>query len=353
MTRKEILGFDDKWFVFIGIPFVALMVNGIMFGNLAFYKPGLYFGSCQLVALFYTSLFWLVFREIHLWFIKRTSDDTSILKRYLTLIPLILVVYLALKLILDYTIDPLFFDKLPADFKPSRVTEVISSLLFLVLIISIYEGVHFYSIAKRLSIEKEQLVKENVQSQLEGLKNQVNPHFLFNSLNTLSNIIPDEPDRAIRFVQKLSRVYRYILEIREKKLISLKEEQEYLDAYTYLLKERFGENIQIKVNIDESHADDLIVPLSLQILLENAIKHNIISKSKPLYIDIFLNDEHKLVVKNNLQLKKQVMSSTKVGLENIKNRYRFFTDMTVDIIQSSNSFIVVLPLIHRHNITEK
>ena len=179
---------------------------------------------------------------------------------------------------------------------------------------------------------------------MEGLKSQVNPHFLFNSLNTLIYIIPENTDRAIQFVQKLSKVYRYILEIRDKKLIPLEEELDFLHSYIFLLKERFGDNLEVNLSIPSDILVQQVVPLSLQILFENAIKHNIISDKHPLKIEVFFKDE-KLVVQNNLQLKKQAMPSTKVGLQNIKNRYAFFTDEKVDINDDGPYFKVTLPLI--------
>ncbi len=194
-------------------------------------------------------------------------------------------------------------------------------------------------------MEKEKLERENIQSQLEGLKNQVNPHFLFNSLNTLTYIIPEDQNLAVRFVQQLSKVYRYILEIRDRKLICLSEELAFLDAYVFLLKDRFGENFKIDINIPESYLNLKVVPLSLQILMENAIKHNIISALKPLRVEVFIENNLKLIVKNNLQKKNHVMNSTKVGLQNIKNRYSFFSDQKVEVFATTDSFVVSIPLI--------
>ena len=128
-------------------------------------------------------------------------------------------------------------------------------------------------------------------------------------------------------------------------MILLEEELKFLNAYTFLLKERFGENLHIKMNIPDEHLHDKIIPLSLQILFENAIKHNIISSEKPLFMDVFIENGDKLVVKNNLQKKNQVMNSTKLGLQNIKNRYRFFSEKEVEVIVTQESFIVILPMI--------
>jgi LytS/YehU family sensor histidine kinase len=217
--------------------------------------------------------------------------------------------------------------------------------MIIALVSSIYEGIYLNARWKASLIEKELLKRENIESQLEGLRSQVNPHFLFNSLNTLAYIIPQDPDRAVKFVQQLSKVYRYILEIREKKLISLREELKFLDSYIFLIKERFGENLQVDISIPKSIYEENIIPLSMQMLFENAIKHNIISSSKPLTIEVFLQDG-KIRVRNNLQKKKQSMPSTQVGLQNIRNRYAFFTDQRVEVKEDDHTFSVGLPLIH-------
>ncbi|MFQ5446867.1 MAG: sensor histidine kinase, partial [Saprospiraceae bacterium] len=198
---------------------------------------------------------------------------------------------------------------------------------------------------QKTQLEKERLVKENVQSQLESLRNQVNPHFFFNSLNTLAYLIPEDPAKAENFVQKLSKAYRYILEIRDKQLVTLEEELVFLDSYTCLLQERFGENLLVKVDAPEEILPYKLVPLSLQMLFENAIKHNVISTQSPLVIEVFVENTDRLVVKNNLQRKNQTMPSTKVGLENISRRYKLVSDHEVEVIMTQQSFIVILPLI--------
>ena len=132
---------------------------------------------------------------------------------------------------------------------------VLASLMLTFFIVAVYESIFFYSRLQKSIVEREKLERENIHSQLEGLKNQVNPHFLFNSLNTLTYIIPEDPDLAVRFVQQLSKVYRYILEIRDRKLICLSEELEFLDSYVFLLKERFGENFHVEIRVPESFSE--------------------------------------------------------------------------------------------------
>lgn len=329
----------------IGIPIVGLMVNAILFGQLLEEGKFTIFSKCQILATGYTALYWFVFREIHFFFIRKYPGYQLLMKRFMVMIPTLILSFIFVKLVMVFTIDKAFHEWLAKDNIPHELTEIISSFLLLTLIITIYESKYLAHQLRLSQLEKEQLVKENISSQLEGLRNQVNPHFLFNSLNTLSSIISEDQEKAIRFVSKMSKVYRYILEIKDKKVVSLREEFDFLESYTFLLKERFGENIQISINIPEAQMDNYIVPLSLQILFENAIKHNVISKMHPLVLEVYVNEEQKLVVKNNFQKKNVIETSTKVGLQNIKNRYRFFTDTPVEIISTLQHFIVMLPLL--------
>ncbi|MEL7222132.1 MAG: histidine kinase, partial [Bacteroidota bacterium] len=215
------------------------------------------------------------------------------------------------------------------------------------LVLSLYEGVYFYYRWKLSVVEAERLRKENISSQLDALRNQVNPHFLFNSLNTLTYLIPEDEDRAVRFVQQLSKVYRYILEIRDRSLITVAEELDFLEAYQFLLFERFGDNLKIDLQIDPAIRQMYMIPLSMQLLLENAIKHNIISKDKPLHIEITADlVRDGMLVRNRLQPRQQQQASTKVGLDNIRSRYAFYTTDTVLVDTNDGWFSVYLPLLH-------
>jgi LytS/YehU family sensor histidine kinase len=221
----------------------------------------------------------------------------------------------------------------------------VATLLMSSLVIAIYEAISFYLQLQQAEAEKSELERQNVLSQLEGLRSQVNPHFLFNSLNTLIYLIPEDSDKAVRFVQQLSKVYRYVLESRDAKLIPLSEEIDFLNSYIFLQKERFGDNLQVQLRDIPDQSNFGIVPLSLQLLFENAIKHNIVSVEKPLLIEVFAEQDH-LVIRNNLQRKNQVMDSTSVGLQNIIDRYKLLTDRVVNIIISDKYFTVALPIVH-------
>ena len=345
---KNSLGFDDRWLMLPGIPLIAFIINVIMFPAEFSDDPPGFFYHCFTVGIFYTALYWVIFRYLTAYFINKFPKPSEIWKRLSLQISLMILGYFLIKALMDVLIENYIFPHYH-EMEPGFLAQVTSSFLCIFMIWAIYESIIFYAKLQKSIREKEQLQKENIQSQLEGLKNQVNPHFLFNSLNTLTYLIPEDSDKAVNFVQQLSKVYRYILEIKDKKIITIGEELEFLKSYVFLLKERFGENLQIQIHVPTEFLKKKIVPLSLQILFENAIKHNIISTQRPLMISVSVEKE-KLIVKNNLQKKNQVASSTRMGLQNIKNRYNFFTEKEVDVIVTQNSFLVALPMVEQFNL---
>lgn len=221
---------------------------------------------------------------------------------------------------------------------------VIKSWVINTITTAIYEGVFLFGQWKAALVNAEKLKKESLQSQFDSLKNQVNPHFLFNSLNTLATIIPENPSQAVEFVQKLSSVYRYVLQYKDHETVTLKTELDCIHAYFFLQKIRFGDNLSVEINISEPDQRRQIPPLTLQILVENAIKHNIVSSQKPLRVDIYVDDMGLLVTKNNLQKKKSVESSTKIGLQNLMNRFIYIFDKEIDIFETPTDFVVKVPL---------
>lgn len=187
--------------------------------------------------------------------------------------------------------------------------------------------------------------KENLQSQFEVLKQQVNPHFLFNSLNVLTSLIKVDPDLAEAFTERLSKVYRYVLENKEKDLVNLSTELEFLKAYLFLLEIRFMKKLIVSIQIDKVFHDYQILPIAIQLIIENAIKHNTFSKAQPLKIDIFVDDQLRLNIINNLHLRETKLVSTGVGLENISRRYALVSDQQPEFVKSKEQFIARLPLL--------
>jgi two-component system LytT family sensor kinase len=195
---------------------------------------------------------------------------------------------------------------------------------------------------------KQEIVAKTETAKFESLKNQIDPHFLFNSLNVLTSLIGENPKQAERFTTKLSKVYRYVLEQRNKELIPLSEELKFASAYMELLQMRFEDAIQFEIPSEISNDALKIVPLSLQLLLENAVKHNVVSSNKPLVLRIF-EENGSLIIENNVNPKEAIGKSTKIGLRNITDRYRLITKRNVSIINDKITFRVSLPLLTKNN----
>ncbi|ULQ57701.1 histidine kinase [Flavihumibacter rivuli] len=210
---------------------------------------------------------------------------------------------------------------------------------------SFNEGAAFYEKWRMLVDEAEQLKKENLQSQLEGLKGQVNPHFLFNSLNSLSSLISEDPVKAEKFLDEMSKVYRYLLRTNEDGLTTLESEMQFIQSYFHLLKTRYGDGLEMEVKIAPKYLSYQIPPLTLQMLVENAVKHNMILRDSPLKIMIMTTNSGKLIVTNNLQRKDRKVTSTRVGLNNIVNKYRLMKQEEILVRDDGKEFAVVLPLI--------
>lgn len=204
--------------------------------------------------------------------------------------------------------------------------------------------VYFMNKLKKAELEAEQLKKISIESQFEALRNQINPHFLFNSFNVLSSLVYKDADTSSKFIGQLSNVYRYLLYNQDKKIVAVKDELEFIQSYLFLIKIRFEENIVIENKVDCINDSNFVAPAVLQMLIENAIKHNVVSKKNPLHIKLFCADGF-IVVQNNLQEKQVKESSTYIGLKNIQARYRLLTDKEVRIEKSKLLFTVSVPIL--------
>jgi len=200
----------------------------------------------------------------------------------------------------------------------------------------------FFKNWKEAAVQQEKLKREQLALQYETLKSQVNPHFLFNNLNSLTSLISSNPEKAIDFVKKLSEVYRYVLDQKNHELVALETELKFVESYIYLHKIRFGENLEVQINVNAKNFK--VIPLSVQLLVENAIKHNEISDKKPLSIRLYTNDDQYLIVENILQ-KKSGSEGSGMGIQNISDRYGFFTDKKVLITFNSERFKVSIPML--------
>ena len=217
--------------------------------------------------------------------------------------------------------------------------------LFMVLSVILYIfGFHFFRRWKEQQVLAAELEKEKTLVQYDNLKNQLNPHFLFNSLSSLNSLIFENPQLASEFFQQLSKVYRYVLENKEKNLVSLDTEIKFVKHYVQLLKARFEEGMDVSFDINELALGKGITPVTLQILIENAMKHNTTQKSNPLDIKIFTEGDY-LVVQNNVQKRQVIESSNGQGLENLKNLYHYLSEKEVVMEETPNTFTVKIPLL--------
>ncbi|MEN1785166.1 MAG: 2TM domain-containing protein [Bacteroidota bacterium] len=219
--------------------------------------------------------------------------------------------------------------------------------LVITLIASLFShAFSFYRALQERAVNEQKLIAGSASARFDALKNQLDPHFLFNSLNVLTSLIEEDPHQAQKFTTSLSKVYRYVLEQKNKDLVAVDEELSFAKTYVRLLKMRFEDSIVFDIPEAASSPEAKIVPLSLQLLLENAVKHNVVTDSKPLQIKVF-EDKGMLTVTNNLQEKQVVKKSSGVGLQNIRQRYSILTDREVHIEKTERDFSVHLPMLSK------
>lgn len=204
-------------------------------------------------------------------------------------------------------------------------------------------AIHFLNSWKGAVVEQEQLKKASIRAQYEALKNQVNPHFLFNSFTTLNELIFEDPKDASHYLEQLSLVYRYILKNTDVNQVTVGKELDFLKSYIHLLEIRHGNNLQINIDLSAEMRRTRIPPMTFQILLENAVKHNIITKEKPLQVRIFAEDDM-LWISNNFQPRPPREIRKKMGLQNIRDRYALLNEETVEVIEGPEQWVVKLPI---------
>lgn len=231
----------------------------------------------------------------------------------------------------------LFFEK--EKFSNYLVTIIITFVVTLA-----FHAFYLYKAYQETRLKEQKIIAGTANAKFESLKNQIDPHFLFNSLNVLSSLIEENPENAQRFTTSLSKIYRYVLEQKDKELVTVSEELAFAKTYMNLLKMRFENSITFELPENFDNSDAKVVPLSLQLLLENTIKHNVVSENKPLHIKIYIKDNF-LVVENNLQKKEVLQDRKGVGLQNIVSRYAILSERKVLIDENKEAFAVYLPIL--------
>jgi len=226
----------------------------------------------------------------------------------------------------------------------SGFSSIFSTAFFFSILVYIYYYTYFTSLDKKISINEQKVITGSVSAQFESLKNQLDPHFLFNSLNVLNALIEENPEKAQEFTNGLSKTYRYILDQKNKELVPLEEELDFAKTYIELLQMRFEESLTFEIDQENEHPEAKVVPLSLQLLLENVIKHNKATSSKPLHI-VIKQENGYLYVENNLNLRQINEDRKGIGLTNIANRYALLTNKPIKVEQTETNFIVKIPIL--------
>ena len=225
-----------------------------------------------------------------------------------------------------------------------RLEYYVLALGITVIVSIVFHLIYFFKEREKHKLKEQKVIAGSASAKFDALKNQLDPHFLFNSLNVLTSLIEENPRGAQKFTTSLSKVYRYVLEQKNKDLVTVDEELQFAKTYMSLLKKRFEDSIIFEIPERASNPESRVVPLSLQLLLENAVKHNMVTSSKPLHIKIYEDGDY-LVVMNNLQPKQIVKKSSGVGLENIKQRYNLLSNKIVVVNQRAKDFAVAIPML--------
>lgn len=216
-------------------------------------------------------------------------------------------------------------------------------ILIIIYAFSLVTGLEFFKLWKKGLMKEESMKRKALELQLVSLKNQVNPHFLFNSLNTITTLVHKDPDMAVRLIIQLSDSFRYLLEQKDKNVIEWTTEKQFVENYLSLQQMRFAENIRVQIDTNNTK-EFYVIPGSVQMMAENAIKHNVITSGKPLHISIYTEDNY-LVIRNNLQSKSSTEESSNVGLENINLQYEILTGQNIEVLKDDGFFTVKLPMI--------
>jgi len=327
--------------ILAGILGLALLITFLFFSNYEKGFRGFIVSYSWMVVICATQ--WLGNSYIYRLLDKKYSWKDHLLKRAifgsLALIAYSATAYMVVQIIMfRLVVGSLPENPVAWGLRTSSVAILISFIVSLIVV-----AVAFFQNWKQSLIEAERFKAEMLSYKYESLQNQINPHFLFNSFNVLSDLVYENQKKAVDFISQLSQLFRYVLDSRDKELVPVKEELEFIEAYSYLLQTRFEEKLSILLEF-EAMEDEMLVPMTLQLLIENCVKHNEISASQPLYIRILRKGEY-IKVENTLQPKPVGAESKKTGLSNISQQYKYFTDKGIILTETDNSYAVAVPLI--------
>jgi two-component system LytT family sensor kinase len=297
------------------------------------------------MSLLYVSCYWELNRLFFIYILKKLPGTKNSKQRIIFQLGFMTGFVLLAGTLLDvvnYTI-PGITSHISFLINYSKTVE--KSLVCLGMITLIFEFTYFVRLYENSRFENQKLKEEALTAQLNLLKQQISPHFLFNNLNALITLIPNNPELSVQFLQKLSAVYRQVLNDNYKDLVSLESELDFLEDYIFLYQIRFGQKLQVGYKLRQDVPGLKVIPLALQMLVENAIKHNIISSENKLFIEISSGGNYVTVV-NNMQKKTSGVLSSNTGLKNIQNRYKLLTDKPVKIVETKDQFSVSIPILN-------
>lgn len=336
---------------FLMMPLLATTLNYLLFGLRAFTDSKIWFYSFPLIYLQGFVSWYLHVVVMHWLRVKFPNIRQTDLR--LSILAVVHISMTALTFFfLFYGYDAIHFLGYVLN-KHQFVYSLFLAVALNMIATTLWEADYTFNQWKESLAEKEKLEQLTIQQEFDTLKSQVNPHFLFNCFNTLSSLISEDRKQADRFLNELSKVYRYLLRNNEDGLSSLQTEIKFIESYYQLLKTRHGEAVQLSIEVDRKYATYLLPSLSLQMLVENAVKHNVLSKNKPLLIEIFTTAGNKLIVNNNLQRRTVKGPSNRVGLDNIKAKYDLLNQTGFQVLEDAKSFSIVLPLLWNKTASQK
>jgi two-component system LytT family sensor kinase len=333
----------DTYLFWCVVPVLTTLINFSLFGYRFFSElPVFLIGG--VIGFFLLTLLWFVFNSIAILTKGHFESDRYPFKRMFTTICLYVIITTLFITIVYWMYDTTGF--LGFDFNEKRYRwTLIIGILLNIFITLLQEGVAGFENWKATMIETEQLKKEYMQSQLLGLKSQVNPHFLFNSLNSLSSLISEDQQEAEKFLDEMSKVYRYLLRNSDDQLVKLETELQFVQSYFYLLKSRYSEGIQLHFDVSEADLRKTLPPLTLQMLVEAAYNQNTVNKDRPLKIEISSLNNGWLRVRNNIEKKLADDQADQSGLENVANKFRLLCQQNIVINKTADYNVIELPLI--------
>ncbi|MHC1774838.1 MAG: sensor histidine kinase [Lentimicrobium sp.] len=330
-------------FLVVSFPLKLMLdvIFGLVYRNYAIFRPAEEYLGAAILTLITLETLMLVKRRLNM----RLLWEKNPLRRLVVEISVNTFLFSAFIVLLSLGIK-YFIIKVQFIQFSDEVLIAIFYLILLVYIPAFIEFAVFLLNRWRISLaEMERYKKENAEYRFETLRTQVNPHFLFNSLNTLSSLMYEDREKASGFIRDLSDVYRYVLENRNRETISLQEEVKFIRSFVYLYQLRFDNKLKVGIEISDGVLERLVAPMTLQLLVENAVKHNVISVKKPLEISVMADETGYLTIRNNLQKKTTGVVSSEIGLKNIISRYAYLTDKPVEVTETDSEFIVKVPLI--------